>query len=327
IPVNRAVAQVSNNQRDGYHQPQIHQGRAPYYKNSMQGGCPAIADADVFRHYQEKVEGHKIRQRAESFQDYYSQATLFWNSMTDWEREHIVAAYRFELGKCDHMEIRERQVEHLNHIDHDLAVAVAEGVGVKAPSEPGRPNHGRSSPALSQANTTFGSVASRKVAILVADGVDGAAASALADALGERGAMPELLAPADGSVRGAGGEDIAVDRAINTMASVVYDAVIVPGGPNSVATLSGDGYAVHFVAEAIKHAKPVGGLGAGVLLVDRAAVGVVRIAAEGDSVVEDRGVITAADADGGLPEEFTEAFCAALGRHRAWERDTAAVPA
>ncbi|HEU0086163.1 MAG TPA: catalase [Pseudonocardiaceae bacterium] len=326
IPVNRAVAQVSNNQRDGYHQPLIHQGRAPYHKNTMQGGCPVIADEGVFRHYQQKVEGHKIRQRAESFKDYYSQATLFWNSMTEWERDHIIAAYRFELGKCDHLEIRERQVEQLNHIDHSLAVAVAEGVGVKPPAEPARPNHGRSSPALSQANTTFGAVASRKVAILVADGVDGSAV-ALAEALRERGAVPELLAPVAGAVRGAGGEDVAVDRAISTMASVVYDAVVVPGGADSVRTLSGDGYAVHFVAEAIKHAKAVGALGAGVSLVERAAAGVVRVAGQDGSVTGDHGVISAAGADGTVPDEFVDAFCTALGQHRAWDRDTAPVPA
>lgn len=326
IPVNRAVAQVSNNQRDGYHQTQIHQGRAPYHKNSLQGGCPAIAESGVFRHYQEKVEGHKIRRRAASFQDYYSQATLFYNSMTDWERAHIIAAYRFELGKCDHTAIRERQVEQLNHIDHELAVAVAEGVGVKAPAELARPNHGRRSPALSQANTTFGMITSRKVAILVAEGVDSSAVS-LAESLRERGAIPELLAPVDGAVRGAGGEEVAVDRAIPTMASVVYDAVLVPGGQDSVAALSGDGYAVHFVAEAIRHAKAVGALGAGVSLVERASAGAVRVAGEGNAVVSDHGVVSVAGNNGAVPAEFVDSFCTALGQHRAWERNTAAIPA
>ncbi len=293
IPVNRALAQVSNNQRDGFMQMQVHQGRAPYHKNSLQGGCPAIAEENIFRHYQEKVDGHKIRKRSESFQDHYSQATLFYNSMSEWERAHILAAYRFELDKCDHMHVRERQIEQLNHIDHELAVAVAEGVGVKAPTDPGTLNHGRSSPALSQANTTFDSVRSRKVAILVADGVDGSA-TALAQQLREWGAMSELLAPAAGAVRGEDGADVAVDRAINTMASVLYDAVIVPGGKASVAALSSDGYAVHFVAEAIKHAKPVGGLGAGRQLIERTANGAAQIADDDGAVHNDHGVITVA---------------------------------
>jgi catalase len=326
IPVNRALAPVTNNQRDGFMQMQIHQGRAPYHKNSLQGGCPAIADEHVFRHYQEKVEGHTIRKRSESFQDYYSQATLFYNSMSSWEREHIVAAYRFELGKCDHMHIRTRQVEQLNHVDHGLAVAVAEGVGVEPPTDPGTPNHGHSSPALSQANTTFDSVRSRKVAILVADGVD-TCVTALAQTLTAWGATPELLAPAGGAVRGENGSDVPVDRVINTMASVLYDAVLIPGGKASVATLSKDGYAVHFVAEAIKHAKPVGGLGAGRQLIEQTANGMARVAEDDGAVHNDHGVISTAATDGTVPPEFLEVFHTALTHHRAWERPTAAIPA
>jgi catalase len=108
IPVNRPVAPVHNNQRDGFQQHQIHQGRTSYFKNSLGGGCPAITGEfpEVFAHYQEKVEGAKIRGRSESFKDFYSQATLFWNSMSGPEKQHIVAAFRFELGKVDHVEIR-----------------------------------------------------------------------------------------------------------------------------------------------------------------------------------------------------------------------------
>jgi catalase len=71
--------------------------------------------------------------------------------MSVWEREHIIAAYRFELGKVEHEHVRERTVACLNHIDHELATGVAEGIGVAVPG-PAEPNHGRSSPALSMAN-------------------------------------------------------------------------------------------------------------------------------------------------------------------------------
>jgi hypothetical protein len=83
-------------------------------------------------HYPEHVDGLKARKRAETFADHYSQATLFWNSMSSWEKEHIVAAYRFELGKVTAPHIRERMVEHLNHIDHTLALAVAAGIHLAA---------------------------------------------------------------------------------------------------------------------------------------------------------------------------------------------------
>ena len=105
------------------------------------------------------------------------------------------------------------------------------------------------------------------------------------------------------------------------MASVVDDATIVPGGRARVDTLAGDGYAVHWIAEAIKQAKPGAALGAATGLVERTANGSVRVA--GDGVRNDRGVITAVDGDGAVPPEFLDA----LGAHRAWERPAATVPA
>ncbi|HVV18002.1 MAG TPA: catalase, partial [Pseudonocardiaceae bacterium] len=266
LPVNRAVAPVTNNQRDGYSQHRIHQGRTSYVKNSLGGGRPVAGGEfpEVFAHYQEKVEGAVIRRRSPSFADHYSQATLFWNSMTDVEREHIVAAFRFELGKVETKQIRADVVAHLDLVDRDLATRVAEGIGVPAPTGDRHANHGRTSPALSQIrNARDTGIATRKVAVLIADGVDGIGTRALVDALTEKGAVVERLAPADGPVRTASGADLTADRAINTMASVLYDAVAVSCGPDSIATLSADGYAVHFVAQAYKHAKPVAGFGVG----------------------------------------------------------------
>ncbi|HJT02763.1 MAG TPA: catalase [Pseudonocardiaceae bacterium] len=327
IPVNRPIAEVSNNQRDGYHQSQIHRGRTAYHKNTLGGGCPAIADEGFLRHYQEKVEGHKIRKRAASFQDYYSQATLFWNSMSSWEREHIVAAFRFELGKCDHMHVREAVIEQLNRVDHGLATQVAEGIGVKPPAEEVAPNHGRSSPALSQANTATDTIRSRKVAVLVADGVEAGPVTALAKELRKRGAIPELLATTNGSVRTSAGGDLPVDRAMTTMASVLYDAVVVGGGDEAVAALGTDGYALHFIAEAIKHAKPVAVIGASTGLVGQATANVMTPAPDNGSVANDHGVLAVPSAATKLPDGFIDSFCDVLAGHRIWTRPTAAIPA
>jgi catalase len=329
IPVNRPIAPVHHNQRDGYQQHHIHRGRTSYTKNSLGGGCPVISGEfpEVFAHYQEKVDGAKIRKRSESFQDFYRQATLFWNSMSAPEKDHIVAAFRFELGKVGHTEIRAAVVEHLNHVDHDLARLVAAGIGVAPPEQAVVANHGHSSPALSQLTAPTDTIATRKVAVLVADGVDGAGTRRLVAALRDRGADPELLAPVDGTVRAADGSDLEVDRAISTMASVLYDAVVVPCGPSSVAALSQDGYTVHFVTEAFKHAKPVAAFGAGVDLLRTAGLSGIRFGTEGDEVVSDRGVVTSAAAENSLAERFFESFAEELAKHRAWDRDTTAVPA
>lgn len=330
LPVNRPVAKVTKNQRDGYHQSQIHTGMSSYFKNTVGGGCPAIDGEfpEVFSHYQEKVEGDKIRKRAAAFKDFYSQATLFWNSMSDVEREHIVAAFRFELGKVTNTDIRRRVVDQLNHVDHTLAARVADGVGVPAPEAEVTANHGRSSPALSQLTTAMNTIASRRVAVLVADGVDGIGVGRLVADLRERAAVVELLAPTGGTVRDANGDELPVDRAINTMASVLYDAVVVPCGPDSVQTLSADGDAVHFVAQAFKHAKPVAAFGSGVELLEPAAVRGVRCAEKADiNVVADHGVVTTAAAADDLGNDFGAALAAEIMRYRAWQRATDSVPA
>ncbi|WP_216205435.1 catalase [Amycolatopsis aidingensis] len=325
LPVNRPIAPVHTNQRDGYGQQDIHKGQTSYFKNSLGGGCPALAESGAFRHYTERVDGHKIRERSESFTDHYSQARLFWNSMSEVEAEHIVAAYRFELGKVVDKEVRARTVAQLNNIDHDLARRVAEGVGVTAPAPSEQQGHQRSSPALSQLNAPMDTITTRRIAVLAADGVDATGVRRLAGALREQGAVVEVLAPTEGELSAGHGEPITADRAINTMASVLYDAVVAPCGPDSAATLSTDGYAVHFIAEAYKHAKPVAGFGSGIDLLRRA--GVTDGLADGPRVRTEHGVVTSTAAENSLPEDFFAAFAGELAKHRIWSRRTDSVPA
>jgi catalase len=96
----------------------VQEGRSGYYPNSLSGGCPMLApeSAHGYVHYQEKVEGHKVRARSESFRDYFSQATLFWNSLTPAEQAHLIAAGQFELGKVETKEVRERMVALLDFL-------------------------------------------------------------------------------------------------------------------------------------------------------------------------------------------------------------------
>jgi catalase len=316
LPVNRPIAPVHNHQVDGYHQTEITTSRATYHPNSLGGGCPALADEGAYVHYAEHVTGNKIRKRSESFADHFSQATLFWNSMSDWEREHIVAAFRFELGKVEHRHIREGVVTHLNQVDHDLAVMVAEGVGVEPPERPVSENQGRRSPALSQANTAH-SPATRKIAILVADGVDADDVEMAWAGLRELTVRPEILAPRDGTVRATDGATVKVTRALPTVDSVLYDAVLVPGGADSARALSRDGQAVYFVTEAYKHYKAVGALGDGVELLLAA-----RVPCE-DRHGHHEGVVVGDRSDGVFIKEFADA----VATHRHYDRETAAVPA
>jgi catalase len=269
IPINRPVAVAADHQHDAF----------PPDDDRRGGVAP---------------EEEKRRVAARS--DDYSQATLFWNSMSGWEKDHIVAAYRFELGKVTGVAIRERMVIQLNQIDHELAVAVAAGIGVEPPAPVGR-NHGRLSPALSQAAGGPAGVRGRKLAILVADGVNRASVASIVDAFATGGATVELLAAVAGSVSTDDGGRLPVTRAMTTVGSVLYDAVAVADGEDCAALLAGDGFAVHFIAEAYKHAKAVGAVGAGVNLLDQA-----KVLAPGGAQV----FVTAPD-EGLLGEQLTEA--------------------
>jgi catalase len=182
------------------------------------------------------------------------------------------------------------------------------------------------SPALSQITDAGDTIVSRKVAVLAADGVDVVGTQRFTELMQQRSAVVEVLAPvAGGSLEGGSGGELRVDRAFTTVASVLYDAVVVACGPRAVSTLATDGYAVHFVVEAYKHRKPISAFGAGIDLL-RAARIETRLA-DDPEVVSDQSVVTTAAAADTLPDEFVDEFAAALAQHRCWQRHTDPVPA
>jgi catalase len=315
IPINRPVNEVHNNQRDGFMRQTINKGAVNYSPNTRAGGCPMTVGGSqgAYVHYAEKVEGHKVRQRSESFRDHYSQATLFWNSMSDVEKQHIVEAAHFELGKVEDKKIKERIVEHFNRIDHDLAVRTAKGIGVDPPGSPAGTNHGRRSEALSQERGAA-QIATRKVAILAADGVDQDAVKALKSALAKEGAKALVVSERGGSLRTAGGGEMEVDKMFVTTASVLFDAVYVPGGEEAADALAASGDAIHFINEAFRHCKPLGFSGAGINLLAGSQIG--RVADSVDKVVTDSGVVIGPDAG----DAFQRAFVDAMSHHRHWDR-------
>src|SRR5690606_17583574 len=119
IPINRSISPVSNNQRDGFMRQEINTGRVSYHPNSLGGGCPyqAMIASGGFNSVNERIDAKKIRARGESFSDHFSQARLFYNSQTDIEKRHIAKAFKFELGKCETMEIRVRMLRLIAEVD------------------------------------------------------------------------------------------------------------------------------------------------------------------------------------------------------------------
>ena len=319
LPINRPLAPNHNGQRDGMHRTTIDKGRASYEPNSIDGGwpkeTPPAAQDGGFESYPERIDAHKIRQRSESFGDHFSQATLFFNSMSDAEKEHIIAAYSFELGKVDREYIRARQVnEILANIDLTLAARVAANLGLPAPTAATvqtKPQTLKASPALSQMNLLSGDIKSRKVAILVANGVDAASVTAIKTVLEAQGAYGKVLGPTSSPVKTADGQSLPVDASMEGLPSVAFDAVWIAGGEASIKALSGDGVALHYVLEAYKHLKAIG--------VSPDA----KVLIEALKLDEDAGLLVGQD------DATFQAFVAAIAQHRVWAREpkAKAVPA
>ena len=322
IPINRPVSPNHNNQRDAQHRTTIDKGRASYEPNSIDGGWPKETPAGPqdggFETYHERVSAEKVRERSPSFGDHFSQATLFFNSMSEHEKEHIIAAYSFELGKVEREHIRARQVnEILANIDLTLAKRVAENLGLPAPAAPTAQaqSNGKltvdKSPLLSQANLLPADIASRKVAVLVANGVDDKAVAAMKAALEAEGAHAKVLGPTSAPVKTAGGASLAVDASMEGLPSVAFDAVFIPGGDASIKALSGDGVALHYVLEAYKHLKAIAYAGDAQKLID-----LLRLEA-------DAGLLAVSDS------ASFKAFFDAIQQHRVWAREpkAKAIPA
>ncbi|WP_434708879.1 catalase HPII [Pseudomonas sp. R1-1] len=320
LPINRPVAPFHNGQRDAQHRTTIDKGRASYEPNSIDGGwpkeTPPAAQDGGFESYPERIDAAKIRQRSESFSDHFSQARLFFNSMSDHEKEHIIAAYSFELGKVEREFIRAREVnEILANIDLTLAKRVAENLGLPAPIQGTvevRKTSLERSPALSQANLLPGDIKTRKVAILAANGVDSAAIDAMKKALKAQGAHAKVLGPTSAPVKTADGKALPVDASMEGMPSIAFDAVFVPGGAASIKALSADGVALHYLLEAYKHLKAIALHGDAKQLQD-----LLKLEA-------DAGLLQGADV-----AALTKPFFAAIGEHRVWAREpkAKAIPA
>jgi catalase len=337
LPINRTVSPSHNFQRDGMHRQTIARGQVAYEPNSLGTGAEYRVDGASagFQSYPEAIESPKVRRRSPSFDDHFTQARLFFNSQSTAEKEHIVAAFRFELSKLEVAAIRQRVVDNLAHVDEKLARRVAEPRGIGAPDA--RAAAGRAgfrdhqiattieeSRALSMVDAGEGSVKTRKVAILVADGVDSASLKPIREALENAGLTCKVVGPRLGTVSSASKRQIEVDATFSAMPSVMFDAVLVPAGREGIAALANHGEAVHYVLEAFKHCKAICTIGEGAQMLDalRLAEGAKPVGV----IVAPTPVTNLGDATAAL--QIASDFVAAIAKHRHWDRaGIEAVPA
>jgi catalase len=278
----------------------VHQGRAPYLPNSIDGGHPLVASAKEggYVNVPRVVDGEKVRDSPASFADHFSQATLFWSSLTDVEKDHLVEAFTFELGKCFELTIRGRTLANLANVDTELCARVAAGLGLKAPS--GKPAAVVPSPALSQITGKPGPIAGRVVGVVAGPDSDLAGIARLRKALAKEGAILRVIAETGGTLA-TGDMTETVDRTLLTTRSIEYDAVVVAAGSIRLR----DPKLALLLSETNRHFKVIGSWGDGDQVLSAAGV---------DTAVP--GVVTAAKPTPAYMEELI----AAIRMHRAWDR-------
>ncbi len=281
LPINRPKCPFANMQRDGHMQMLVPKGRDNYEPNSINPDGPRENPAQGLRTAPIPMEGTKVRLRAASFADHYSQARLFLRSVTPQEQKHIAKALTFELGKVDIPEIRKRMLGHLNIIDKALGGTVAEGLGMTGEAEkitPAVPPVDlEPSPALRLYGKYKPTLRGRKVGVLLAPGFDVALRDALVAAIKKENATAALIAPKVGGVEDAAGKKHAADMALAASPSVLFDAVAVLAGPAGDDALTKNPDAVGFLMDACRHLKSIALAGVPALAKKTEVAGVVGV--------------------------------------------------
>ena len=301
IPINRPIVETNYNQRDSYSRYRIDVDPINYHENSMADNTPAEVPAELggYIHYPTKVEGRITRQLpSDLFKDHFSQARLFWNSMSPAEQRDLVSTFIFHLGKVKSKDVRQQNVEMFANVDREFAVKIAEGIGVNPPQGT-HVETNKSSPILSMGRTTY-TPFTQKVGVLIGNGFDDAEVEPVFAAMRENGVFFEAISEKLGTVTGAGGLQIEVNETCITTYPVLYDSLYVVGG-NADRQGKFDMDVQDFVNTAYKFFKPIG----------LASTGQKYRPTYGNLA----GVISAADS-GNFPRDFIKA----VGRQRFWER-------
>jgi catalase len=326
IPINASLAPVHNNQRDGLHRQAIARGRVSYEPNSLGGGCPFQAGMKGFASFPKAVESNnepvdKVRGKPEKFAEHYNQAALFYESQTPVERTHISNAFRFELSRVTVPSIRQRMVSGLRNVSEELAASLALDLGIELPDPMPRAiedppaRETAASPSLSlTALPGDGGIATRKVAILVANGMKVAPIASILQVLTKAGAVTRLLGSRLGTVTSMEGNQLEVDATLENSPPVLFDAMVLPDGADAVEALSKDGHTLEFLKDQYRHCKTILVLGASSKLLKKAGIFEVLPSGEPDSGLLVENV--------GDDKAVGTRFAAAIGKHRHFARDT-----
>ncbi len=262
IPVNRPKCPFANFQRDGHMQMEIPQGNVANEPNSLDRGSPRECPKKGFTTYPAAESGEKLRIRPESFADHYTQARLFWISMTEPEKRHIAGGFAFELGKCDQIKIRTRMLGHLENIDDELAGRVAKALGMEGTADKISPivavGNPKPSMPLSQYAAAPETLKGKKIGLLTTKGIDDKFYRTLLETAKTEGAMLEVIAPHAGPLELSSGDTIMPEHFLAGAPSVLFDTVVIAPSEQGVQVLMGQAAAIDWIRDAYAHLKVIG---------------------------------------------------------------------
>ncbi|GAA0301718.1 catalase [Gracilibacillus halotolerans] len=303
IPVNRPISERNYNLRDSYQRHRIDVDEITYHNNSLAGNTPSEASFEEggFVNYPEKVEGNVTRERpSASFFDFFSQARLFWNSLSAPEKDDLIESFSYHLGFVKSKSVRQQNIDMWGHVDTQMATIIADRIGVNPPKTE-QINVQSVSPSISQLNTPH-SAYTQKLGVLIDNGFPSEEVLNTLNTLKSNGVFIEIISEKLGTVTGTGGTSIKVDRTFQTAYPVLYDSIYVVGGKadNQVYFYQ---HIQEFIHEAYKHYKPIG----------------IATTAEGSIQASDSnnlaGVVFATG-----NQNFANDFLAAIAKQRFWNR-------
>lgn len=284
-------------------------GNVAYHPNGLQRNTPSMVDPDQggYIDYPEEIHGKKQRGRSAKFFDYYSQAQLFYNSLTPAEKQQMIDGLRFEIGKSKSLDVRKRMINVINHVDNDLARRIAKSINVPLPEKIVE-NKNQTSTGLSiELYPKPDNIRTRTVAILTAPGTNTEEAKAMYDYLASEGAYVDYVGVNLGD---QGGLNITATY-LHT-SSVLYDALYVPGGEKGIKVLSDNVSEFPydepkvFVLDAYRHGKPIAASSEGVKFINSAV----------NMDIQDKDGVVTGSAGSDLQTEFKKA----LIQQRFWSR-------
>lgn len=303
LPVNRPLKEVTSNLRDSYLKYPIDTDTVHYHNNSLAGNTPAETPPEQggYENYEEKVEGHVTREHpSDSFQDYFTQARMFWNSLSLPERQDLVESFSYHIGSVKDKTLRQKNVDLFANIDVEMASLIADNIGVEPPKN-GNVESEKSFPSLSQLNSPH-SAMTQKVGVLIGNGYNGEEVQNTLDSFKQNGVLFELISEKLGIVTCATGTELEVDKSFLTVHPVLYDAIYVVGGTAGNQMMF-DQHIADFIKMQYMHMKPIG-----------VATGGEQYLLNTEENNLD-GVVVA-----GENTDFANQFITAIAQHRFWER-------